>query len=207
MAIPSQSDPRAPSSPNDPRNTTPAGTPGSTSSTTSSAPPGSMGSSAIEDAMTHGASRSHAPGGNSQSTPGSGHYSGAGHHASSDSQHQAAQAVKERAGALWDDAKETARSRLNEQKDSAASGLDEVAGALRDAAKRQSGDGTGQPLAQLTSSAAEGLEHLSHSLRNKDVAVMLRDMDNFARNQPVAFFGIALAAGFLAVRFLKADHD
>jgi hypothetical protein len=36
---------------------------------------------------------------------------------------------------------------------------------------------------------------------------MLRDMDNFARNQPVAFFGIALAAGFVAVRFLKADRD
>jgi hypothetical protein len=115
--------------------------------------------------------------------------------------------VKERAGALWDDAREAARSRLNEQKDSAASGLDEVAGALRDAAKRQSGDGAGQPLAQLTSSAAEGLEHLSHTLRNKDIAVMLRDMDQFARNQPVAFFGIALVAGFLAVRFLKADHD
>jgi hypothetical protein len=166
-----------------------------------------MGSSAIEDAMTQGGSRSHAPGGHSQSTFGGGHYSGGADYASSDSQHQATQAVKERAGALWDDAKEAARSRLNEQKDSAASGLDEVAGALRDAARRQSGDGAGQPLAQLTSSAAEGLEHLSNTLRDKDVAVILRDMDDFARNQPVAFFGIALAAGFLAVRFLKADHD
>jgi hypothetical protein len=34
----------------------------------------------------------------------------------------------------------------------------------------------------------------------------LRDLDDFARNQPVAFFGLALAAGFLAVRFLKAGN-
>ena len=67
--------------------------------------------------------------------------------------------------------------------------------------------GTTVPLAQNTGSAADGLERLSSTLRNKDVSAMLRDMDNFARNQPVAFFGLALAAGFLAVRFLKAGND
>jgi len=117
------------------------------------------------------------------------------------------QAVKERAGAIWDDAKETARTKMNQQKDAAAEGLGEVAGALRDAARRQSGDVAGEPLARLTGSAADGLERLSSTLRNKDVSAMLRDMDNFARNQPVAFFGLALAAGFLAVRFLKAGND
>ena len=117
------------------------------------------------------------------------------------------QAAKERAGAIWDDARETARSKLNEQKDVAAGGLGEVAGALREAAQRQRNDGSGQSMAQLTSSAADGLEHLSHTLRSKDVSTMLRDVDQFARKQPVAFFGIALAAGFLAVRFLKADTE
>ena len=121
--------------------------------------------------------------------------------------HDPKQAAKERAGAIWDDARETARSKLNEQKDVAAGGLGEVAGALREAAQRQRTDGSGQSMAQLTSSAADGLEHLSHTLRSKDVSTMLRDVDHFARNQPVAFFGIALAAGFLAVRFLKADNE
>ena len=125
----------------------------------------------------------------------------------SDTAHGTTQAVKERAGAIWDDAKETARTKMNQQKDAAAEGLGEVAGALRDAARRQSGDGAGEPLARLTGSAADGLERLSSTLRNKDVSAMLRDMDNFARNQPVAFFGLALAAGFLAVRFLKAGND
>ena len=117
------------------------------------------------------------------------------------------QAVKERAGAIWDDAKETARSKLDQQKDSAAEGINQVAGALRDAARRQGGDGAGEPMARITGSAADGLERLSDTLRNKDVSAMLRDLDNFARNQPVAFFGLALAAGFLAVRFLKAGND
>jgi len=137
----------------------------------------------------------------------SGQPAAAGTTGTSDTADGTTQAVKERAGAIWDDAKETARTKMNQQKDAAAEGLGEVAGALRDAARRQSGDGAGEPLARLTGSAADGLDRLSSTLRNKDVGAMLRDLDNFARNQPVAFFGLALAAGFLAVRFLKAGND
>ena len=36
---------------------------------------------------------------------------------------------------------------------------------------------------------------------------MARDVERFAREQPVAFFGLSLAAGFLAARFLKASND
>ena len=121
--------------------------------------------------------------------------------------HDTGHAVKERVGAIWDEAKETARSKIDQQKDSAAEGIDQVAGALRSAAQRQRGDGASEPMARITGSAADGLERLSDTLRNKDVSAMLRDLDSFARNQPVAFFGLALAAGFLAVRFLKAGND
>ena len=121
--------------------------------------------------------------------------------------HEAADAVKEHASALWSDAKEAARAKLSEQKDVAADGLGEVAGALRDAAQRRRGDSSGRPIAQLTGSAAEGLERLSSTLRSKDVGSMVRDVESFARSQPVAFFGLAVAAGFLAGRFLKASND
>ncbi|MEO8250045.1 MAG: hypothetical protein ABI589_11805 [Burkholderiales bacterium] len=119
----------------------------------------------------------------------------------------AARAVKERAGAMYEDAKDTAKSRLNEQKDVAAGGIDDMAGALHDAAKRRDQSEGHDMFADLTDSAASGLDRLSGALRNKDVGSMLRDMESFARNQPVAFFGLALAAGFLAVRFLKASDD
>ena len=36
---------------------------------------------------------------------------------------------------------------------------------------------------------------------------MLRDVEHFAHAQPVAFFGMALATGFLAVRFMKASQS
>ncbi len=119
---------------------------------------------------------------------------------------ESANMVKERAGAILEDAKGAAQSKLNEQKDVAADSIHGVAQALRDAAGRQ-GDGGGDAIAEMTGSAADGLERLSNTLRNKDISGMLRDMESFARTQPVAFFGLSLAAGFLAVRFLKATEE
>lgn len=111
---------------------------------------------------------------------------------------------KSGAGAMFEEVKDSAQTQLNEKKDVAADQLHNVAGALRDAAQRGAG---GDPLWGLTGSAADGLERLSSALRNKDVGVMMRDMESFARAQPVAFFGLALATGFLAVRFLKASQS
>lgn len=120
---------------------------------------------------------------------------------------ESANMVKERAGAIFEDAKGAAQSKLNEQKDVAADSIGDVAQALRDAAGRK-GDGSGgDAIAEMTGSAADGLERLSNTLRNKDISGMLRDMESFARSQPVAFFGLSLAAGFLAVRFLKATDE
>lgn len=116
-----------------------------------------------------------------------------------------AQQTKARAASLLDEARDSAQATLNEKKDVAADQLHDVAGALRDAAaQRRSGE---DPLLGLTASAADGLDRLSGALRNKDVGMMMRDMESFARAQPVAFFGLALATGFLAVRFLKASHS
>jgi hypothetical protein len=114
------------------------------------------------------------------------------------------QDVKARVGGLLDDAKEGAQARLNEGKDAAADRLHHVADSLRGARDGRSGDDL---LLGLTGAAADGLDHLSGALRDKDVSVVMRDMESFARAQPVAFFGLALATGFLAVRFLKASRS
>lgn len=111
--------------------------------------------------------------------------------------------LEKEVGEMWDGAKESARSTINKQKDTAASGMDDVAAALRDASHRREGEGN-QTVARLAGSAADGLERLSGALRNKDAGAMLHDIDGFARSQPLAFFGIAFVAGFLAVRFIKA---
>jgi hypothetical protein len=113
--------------------------------------------------------------------------------------HETSGIGRERSGSTWHEAKETARATLNEQKDTAARSIGDVAQALRDAGSRQEGDS----VARLTGSAADGLERVSNALRNKDVNSMLHDMDRFAREQPVAFFGLAVAAGFLALRLMR----
>jgi hypothetical protein len=117
---------------------------------------------------------------------------------------ETAEAARERAGEMWDDAKRTTQSRLNEQKNSAADGIEEVAEALRDASRKHEGD---DAVGRLTGAAAQGLERISGTLRNKDVNAMLQDMESFARQQPAAFFGLALAAGFITVRLMKSTQS
>lgn len=51
---------------------------------------------------------------------------------------------------------------------------------------------------------ADGLERLSGTLRTKELDEMVRDVESFARGQPLAFFGAAMAAGFVAMRFLNS---
>ncbi len=131
-------------------------------------------------------------------------------HGASDDVRAAAQSVKSSAADMLDDAKQGAQSKLNAQKDVAADGIDSVADALRNAANGsdKSGQRTGNDaIASLAGSAADGLERLSGTLRNKDVGAMVRDAESFARNQPMAFFGLALVTGFLAVRFMKAGDS
>ena len=126
--------------------------------------------------------------------------------AATDTADSVASAVGEKAGAIWDDAKQTANETLTQKKGAAADSIDNVAGALRDAGQRSGAKGGSDTLAGLTGSAADGLERLSGALRNKDVATMVRDVESFAREQPLAFFGLAVAVGFLGVRFLKASN-
>lgn len=119
----------------------------------------------------------------------------------------ATQVAKDSAGELWDSARANARAALDERKDAAAQGLHEVAGNLRSSAQQHEPNGQTDIVSGLTGSAAEGLERLSNTLRQKDVRSMLHDVDRFAHQQPLAFFGLAMAAGFATVRFLRASQD
>jgi len=116
------------------------------------------------------------------------------------------QAVKEQTGALWNDAKQMARGKFSEQQQTAASSLGSFADALRKSAQQMQGDAQQAGVARFAQSAADGLEKLSGSLRSKDLDSMVRDAERLARRQPVLFFGAAIAAGFLAVRFLKSSN-
>jgi hypothetical protein len=117
----------------------------------------------------------------------------------------AGQAAKDQASAVWSDTKDSARSMIGNQQKAAASGLGQFAGALRKAAREMGDGGQQAPMSRMIESAADGLERFSGSLREKDLDGLVRDAESFARRQPLVFFGAAIAAGFLAMRFMKAS--
>ena len=114
--------------------------------------------------------------------------------------------AQEQTRALWQDAKESARSMLDEHKHSAASGICDIAEALRTSARNLSGkDQT--TVARLARGAADGLDQLSGAIERRDLDGWVREAEALARRRPVAFFGAAVAAGFLAARFLKSSSQ
>jgi hypothetical protein len=87
-----------------------------------------------------------------------------------------------------DSAREKAKQTAQTQKDAAAAKLEEMSG-------------------PLSERVADGIEQLSARLRSRDIDGLMRDAEEFARAQPVAFFGLAIAAGFLGVRYLKSSQQ
>jgi hypothetical protein len=111
--------------------------------------------------------------------------------------------MKSEARAMWGDAKSTARSAADSQQRAAAQGLEDFAGALRGAARNPDAEkGVGTHIAEAV---AENLERLSSTLKNRNFDTLVRDVEDFARAQPLVFFGAAVATGFLAMRFLKSS--
>lgn len=123
----------------------------------------------------------------------------------SDTNRDPAAPVKEEANRMWRDAKDAAQSAASGQQRAAAEGVGEFASALRQAADHVGADGQATT-ARIAQSVADGLDRLSGSLRNRDLNAMVRDVENFARAQPMVFFGAALATGFIAMRFLKSGE-
>ena len=114
--------------------------------------------------------------------------------------------MQQQARALWQDAKDDARSMLDEQKDTATSGINDIAAALRTSAKDLGGRNQAT-VARMAECAAEGLEQVSSALQRRDLDGLVRETESYARRQPMVFFGAAVLAGFLAVRFLKSTSQ
>jgi hypothetical protein len=55
--------------------------------------------------------------------------------------------------------------------------------------------------------AASQVEGVSDSIKTGNFSDLVRGAQSFARRQPTAFLGLAVLAGFGAVRFLKSSAD
>jgi hypothetical protein len=102
--------------------------------------------------------------------------------------------------------KEQAYSTADRQKDAAAQQIGGWAQALRTASDDLHSRGQDTTAAYVRQ-AADGLERASGTVRTRDVDELIGSVEDFARRQPVAFLGGAVAAGFGLARFVRSSAE
>ncbi|HEX7708415.1 MAG TPA: hypothetical protein VF701_18275 [Thermoanaerobaculia bacterium] len=112
--------------------------------------------------------------------------------------------VRHKAADLASEAKDQARQQYDRQISTATGELDSLASALRRAGG-ELGEQHGMS-SRVVTTVADRIESFSRSLDGKDLDRVVRDVETFARRNPAAFLGGAVAVGFLAARFLKSDR-
>jgi hypothetical protein len=123
---------------------------------------------------------------------------------STDAQGGFAGMIREQANVAWAETREKAKSTAAEQQKAVAASMGDLAGALHSAAgdlARKERNG----ISRLAEESASGLDRLSNKLRRKDFDATVSEAEAFARREPALFLCAAVAAGFLAVRFLKSS--
>ena len=120
------------------------------------------------------------------------------------------EAIKDQAAGLVDAAKDFAsqasdklKEKVDDQKNAGAEYVGSLADTMRRAAREFDRD---LPIAgSYIRKAAAQVETVSDSIRTGNFNDLLRETQDFARRQPTAFLGLAVLAGFGAVRFLKSS--
>ena len=123
-----------------------------------------------------------------------------------------AETIKGQASEFVDSAKDVAsqatdklKQTVEGQKTAGADYVGSLADTIRRAAKEFDGD---LPIAgTYIRKAASQVEGVANSLRTGNFNDLVRGAQSFARRQPTAFLGLAVLAGFGAVRFLKSSAD
>jgi uncharacterized protein YjbJ (UPF0337 family) len=121
-------------------------------------------------------------------------------------------AIKGQASDLVDAAKDVAsqatdklKDAVNDRKSSGAEYVGSLADTMRRAAREFDTD---LPIAgTYIRKAATQIEGVSDHIRNGNLNDVVRNAQSFARRQPTAFLGLAVLAGFGAVRFLKSSSS
>lgn len=104
-----------------------------------------------------------------------------------------------------DAAKHHLRDLADRQKAAGADQIKAFAQAFHKAA--ESMEGESPAAAGYVENAAARLDRASSAVRERSVEDLLRQVRQFARAQPLMFFGGALVAGIALSRFLKSSSD
>lgn len=117
---------------------------------------------------------------------------------------QVAQQAQSSATNLTGQAKQQITTQLRSQKDRVSTGIDSMAGVIRQASQQLEQQGSA-PVADYANKAADQVERVSQYLSSKDISELQADAAQFARSQPVAFLAGAFALGWLGARFFKSS--
>jgi hypothetical protein len=111
--------------------------------------------------------------------------------------------LKREGAAMLDDARTQAEGLA---KEGARAGADQVGGLAR--AVHRAADELEQQspaLARTIHEAASAVDGMARQLRGSSPGEMMRSAEDFARRQPLAFFGAAALAGFALARFARSS--
>jgi ElaB/YqjD/DUF883 family membrane-anchored ribosome-binding protein len=113
-------------------------------------------------------------------------------------------AAVERGRRFVDSAREQATGYVDRSKDHMAQSVADLATSLREATR--SFDDRPN-IRAFVDSAAEGLDQLAGSIRERSFSEIVSDVEEVVRRRPAAVAAVTVAIGFLAARFIKSSAE
>ncbi|WP_046867340.1 hypothetical protein [Microvirga massiliensis] len=110
----------------------------------------------------------------------------------------------ERGRHFLDTARHQATDYVDRRKGDMAQSVADLAGSLREST---SSFDDRPNIKAFVDSAAEGLEQLADSIRQRSFPEIYSEVEDVMRRRPVAVAAVSVALGFLAARFIKASSE
>jgi hypothetical protein len=110
----------------------------------------------------------------------------------------------ERGRHFLDSAREQATVYVDRRKDSVADSVADLATSLREAT---SSFEDRPNIRAFVDSAAEGLDHLAGSIRERTFSDIFNEMEDVVRERPAVVAAVSVALGFLTARFIKSSAE
>lgn len=115
-----------------------------------------------------------------------------------------ATAAVERGRTFIDSAREQATGYVDRRKDDVAQSVADFATSLREAT---SSFDDRPNIRAFVDSAAQGLDQLAGSIRERTVNDIVSDLEHVMRRRPAAVAAVTVAIGFLTARFIRSSAD
>lgn len=105
---------------------------------------------------------------------------------------------------LYESAKDQATGYADQRKDQAAQSISDIAQSIRETGKSFE---ERPNIRAFVDSAANGLEQLSGTIRDRSFSDIYADVESFARQRPWALGAASMVAGFMLSRFIKSSSE